>query len=81
MRADSREGTMTGRPCDSVGATATINTTCCGCGRDPRDTGADWTQCPSCGNVYCTGCVAERRTVGADTMCPCCGAADLLAAG
>jgi len=72
---------MTNRPCASTSATATINTTCCKCGSNPSDTGADWAQCLSCGKVYCTACVAERRTSGADTQCPCCGSGDLSAAG
>jgi hypothetical protein len=72
---------MTYRPCTSSGATATLNSTCCRCRRDPRDTGADWAQCRSCGKVYCTSCVAERRLAGADLQCPCCGGSDLGAAG
>ena len=68
---------MTNRPCASTSATATINTTCCKCG---SDTGADWAQCLSCGKVYCTACVAERRVARADTLCPCCGSDDLSAA-
>jgi len=72
---------MTSNPNAATGATATSNSTCCRCGHDPRDTGADWAQCSSCGKVYCTDCVAERRSEGADTLCPCCGATALTAAG
>ncbi len=72
---------MTAPPSTSTDATATLNSTCCKCGRDPRDTGADWAQCRSCGKVYCTVCIAERRLTGASTLCPCCGGGEFGAAG
>jgi hypothetical protein len=71
---------MTDSPCSGIGATATVNSTCCRCGHDPRDTGSDWAQCTSCGKVYCTECIAERRKRGIDLLCPCCGTAVLSAA-
>jgi hypothetical protein len=71
---------MTSNPCRATGATATINSMCCRCGHNPSDTGADWAQCPSCGKVFCTDCVAERLSAGADMLCPCCGATALSAA-
>ena len=72
---------MTGCSGAVTGATATLNSTCCKCGHDPRDTGADFARCGSCGKVYCTACVAERRAAGADTTCPCCGSPQELLAG
>ena len=72
---------MTDQPCAAPGATATANSTCCKCGHDPRDTGADFATCGSCGKVYCTSCVSERRASGADTACPCCGSPEALLAG
>lgn len=72
---------MTERPCAATGATVTINTTCCNCGHNPEDSGAEWVQCHSCGKVYCSTCVTKRRAAGAVTACPCCGAAELSAAG
>lgn len=69
------------QPPEPTGATATMNTTCCRCGHDPADSGADWAQCPSCGKVYCTECVDDRRDRQDGLLCPCCGTRELNAAG
>jgi hypothetical protein len=71
----------------ALSGTLDANLTCCGCGHDPTDTGADWGTCPSCGKVFCTACLDRRRSEllarGEDAstiFCACCGGGSINAA-
>lgn len=75
-------------PTSVLSDTSIANLTCCGCGHNPTDIGADWAICPSCGKVFCTACLALRRrdlaARGEDAskiLCACCGGGIVSAAG